>query len=103
MGAAEYTPSSVPKTLWYVIVAKLTSFKVGACNPLSCYCMLLGCNVSVEDNVRADVKETECEGVHVIRLSQNTDTWLGTVGTSVNLGGFTKCGQFIWLRTKYCA
>jgi hypothetical protein len=35
--------------------------------------MLLCCNVSVEDNVKTDVKEMVWEGVYVIRLSQDTD------------------------------
>jgi hypothetical protein len=48
--------SSVPTNLCYVTVAKLTSFNVGTWKHLSCYYMLLCCNVSVEDNIKTDVK-----------------------------------------------
>jgi len=39
------------------------------------------------------LKEIEWEGLNVIRLSQNTDTWRAAVGTSVNLRGSHNAGN----------
>jgi len=44
--------------------------------------------ISVEDNV----KEIEWEGVHVIRLSQNTDTWPAAVGKDKVIPLQARCG-----------
>jgi len=94
-------PSSVPKTLWQVIVAKLTSFNVGTWNPLSCYYMLLGFNVSVEDNVKADINEIKRKAyTWFVCLRIRTRGGLLRVRQWIWGGeGFTQCGEF-WLRTR---
>jgi hypothetical protein len=40
---------------------------------------------SWEDNIRMDLRETECGGVDWIHLAQNRDQWWALVNTVMNL------------------